>query len=79
MQHLHHWTQVSRLGTESFILMIETLIATVITVSCADIDTLVNRAKVYPDLSDEDRQEVIDLYYDFGEKHGLNCRDAKAD
>tara|TARA_B100002052_G_scaffold191086_1_gene174151 strand:- start:859 stop:1038 length:180 start_codon:yes stop_codon:yes gene_type:complete len=59
--------------------MIETLIATVITVSCADIDTLVNRAKVYPDLSDEDRQEVIDLYYDFGEKHGLNCRDAKAD
>ena len=59
--------------------MIETLIATVITVSCADIDTLVNRAKVYPDLSDEDRQEVIDLYYDFGDKYGLNCRDAKAD
>ena len=59
--------------------MIETLIATVITVSCADIDTLVNRAKVYPDLSDEDRQEVIDIYYDFGETYGLNCRDAKAD
>ena len=72
------WTQVSR-GTGTFISMIETLIATVITVSCADIDTLVNRAKVYPDLSDEDRQEVIDLYYDFGETHGLNCRDAKAD
>ena len=52
--------------------MIETLIATVITVSCADIDTLVNRAKVYPDLSDEDRQEVIDLYYDFGETNGLD-------
>ena len=59
--------------------MIETLIATVITVSCADIDTLVNRAKVYPDLSDKDRQEVIDLYYDFGETNGLDCRDAKAD
>ena len=59
--------------------MIETLIATVITVSCADIDTLVNRAKVYPDLSVEDRQEIIDLYYDFGDKYGLNCRDAKAD
>ena len=59
--------------------MIETLIATVITVSCADIDTLVNRARVYPDISDEDRQEVIDLYYDFGETHGLNCRDANAD
>ena len=59
--------------------MIETLIATVITVSCADIDTLVNRAKVYPDLSDEDRQEVIDLYCDFGETHGLYCKDAKAD
>tara|TARA_Y100000114_G_scaffold37137_1_gene32709 strand:- start:22 stop:201 length:180 start_codon:yes stop_codon:yes gene_type:complete len=59
--------------------MIETLIATVITVSCADIDTLVNRARVYPDISDEDRQEVIDIYYDFGETYGLNCRDAKAD
>ena len=61
--------------------MISTLLAsaTVITVSCADIDTLVNRAKVYPDISDKDRQEVIDLYYDFGETHGLNCRDAKAD
>ncbi len=65
--------------------MIETLIAvssavtTVVTVSCADINTLVDRAKVYPDLSKEDRQEIIDLYYDFGEKYGLNCRDAKAD
>ena len=61
--------------------MISTLLAsaTVITVSCADIDTLVNRAKVYPDLSVEDRQEIIELYYDFGEKYGLDCRDAKAD
>ena len=59
--------------------MIETLIATVITVSCADIDTLVNRAKVYPDLSSEERQEIIDLYYDFGETYGLYCKDAKAD
>ena len=67
----------TRNGT--FILMIETLIATVITVSCADIDTLVNRAKVYPDISEDHRQEVIELYYDFGEKQGLDCRDAKAD
>ena len=65
--------------------MIETLIAastavtTLVTVSCTDINTLVDRAKVYPDISDKDRQEVIDLYYDFGEKHGLNCKDAKAD
>ena len=50
--------------------MIETLIAassaitTIVTVSCADINTLVDRAKVYPDLSKEDRQEIIDLYYD---------------
>ena len=50
--------------------MIETLIAassavtTIVTVSCADINTLVDRAKVYPDLSAEDRQEIIDLYYD---------------
>tara|TARA_B100000401_G_scaffold421403_1_gene347612 strand:- start:222 stop:398 length:177 start_codon:yes stop_codon:yes gene_type:complete len=56
--------------------MIETLIATVITVSCADIDALVNRAKVYPDLSKEERQEIIDLYYDFGETYDLDCRDA---
>ena len=60
--------------------MIETLIAsTFITVSCADITTLVDRAKVYPDISEDHRQEVIDLYYDFGETHGLDCRDAKAD
>ena len=60
--------------------MIETLIAsTIITVSCADITTLVDRAKVYPDISEDHRQEVIELYYDFGEKQGLDCRDANAD
>ena len=65
--------------------MIETLIAassagsSLVTVSCADINTLVDRAKVYPDLSAEDRQELVNLYYDFGEKYGLDCRDAKAD
>ena len=65
--------------------MIETLIAassavtTIVTVSCTDINTLVDRAKVYPDLSMEDRQEFIDLYYEFGDKYGLDCRDAKAD
>ena len=60
--------------------MIETLIAsTIITVSCADITTLVDRAKVYPDLSVKDRQEIIELYYDFGVKYGLDCWDAKAD
>ena len=59
--------------------MIETLIAastavtTMVTVSCTDINTLVERAKVYPDLSKEDRQEVIELYYDFGKKYGLDC------
>ena len=60
--------------------MIETLIAsTIITVSCADITTLVDRAKVYPDISEDHRQEVIDLYYDFGKRQGLDCKDAKAD
>ena len=65
--------------------MIETLIAassaitTIVTVSFADINTLVDRAKVYPDLSAEDRQEIVNLYYDFGEKYGLDCRDATAD
>ena len=63
--------------------MIEILIAassavtTIVTVSCTDINTLVDRAKFYPDNSVEDRQEIIDLYYNFGEKYGLNCRDAK--
>ena len=65
--------------------MIETLIAassavtTIVTVSCTDINTLVDRAKVYPDLSAQDRQEIVNLYYDFGDKYGLDCRDAKAD
>ena len=65
--------------------MIETLFAassavtTIVTVSCVDINTLVDRAKVYPDLSTEERQEIIDLYYDFGDKFGLDCRDAKDD
>ena len=48
----------------------------VVTVSCGDINTLVDRAKVYPDISEKDRQEVIDLYYDFGERQGLYCKDA---
>ena len=53
--------------------MIETLIAastavtTLVTVSCTDINTLVDRAKVYSDISDKDRQEIIDLYYDFAD------------
>ena len=65
--------------------MISTLIAastsvtTIVTVSCTDINTLVDRAKVSPDLSAEDRQEIVNLYYDFCEKYGLDCRDAKAD
>jgi len=65
--------------------MIQTLIAassavtTVVTVSCTDINTLVDRAKVYPDLSVEERLEIIDLYYEFGDKYGLDCRDANAD
>ena len=62
--------------------MIETLISastavtTMVTVSCTDINTLVDRAKVYPDLSAEDRKEIIDLYYDFGKKYGLDCEGA---
>ena len=62
--------------------MIETLIAastavtTMVTVSCTDINTLVDRAKVYPDLSAEDRKEIIDLYYVFGKKYGLDCEGA---
>ena len=62
--------------------MIETLIAastavtTMVTVSSTDINTLVDRAKVYSDLSAEDRKEIIDLYYDLGKKYGLDCEGA---
>ena len=48
----------------------------VVAFSCGDVNELVNRAKVYPDLSDKDRQEIVDLYYEFGETQGLYCRDA---
>ncbi len=48
----------------------------VVAFSCADVNELVNRAKVYPDLSDKDRQEIVDLYYEFGETQGLYCKDA---
>ena len=48
----------------------------VVTVTCGDINALVDRAKVYPDLSKKDRQEIIDLYYDSGETQGLYCKDA---
>ena len=75
--HLLWETQVSRLGTGSFISMIPILIATSIT--CADINDLVDRAKNYPDITEEHRQEVIDLYDDVVMDLGLECRDAKAD
>ena len=48
----------------------------VVSFSCADVNELVNRAKTYPDLSDKDRQEIVDLYYEFGETQGLYCKDA---
>ena len=57
--------------------MIPILIATGIT--CADINDLVIRANNYPDITEEHRQEVIDLYNDFAMSLGLNCKDAKAD
>ncbi|BCU96133.1 MAG: hypothetical protein CM15mV11_2080 [Caudoviricetes sp.] len=56
--------------------MIPILIATSIT--CADINDMVSRAENYPDITEAHRQEVIDLYYDFGKTQGLNCKDAKA-
>ena len=79
MQTLYVRTQVSR-GTDrssydTYACSISGA-TQVVTVSCGDINTLVDRAKVYPDLSDKDRQEVIDLYYEFGETQGLYCRDA---
>ena len=48
----------------------------VVAFSCADVNELVNCAKAYPDLSDKDRQEIVDLYYEFGETQGLYCKDA---
>ena len=40
--------------------MIELIASTIITVSCADINTLIDRAKTYPDITESDRQEVIE-------------------
>ena len=57
--------------------MIPILIVTGIT--CADINDLVVRANNYPDITEEHRQEVIDLYDDISIDLGLDCRDAKAD
>ena len=66
-------------GISSTQVAASTAVTTIVTVSCVDINTLVDRAKVYPDLKQEERQEIIDLYYDFGDKFGLDCRDAKDD
>tara|TARA_B100000212_G_scaffold216889_1_gene164160 strand:+ start:440 stop:616 length:177 start_codon:yes stop_codon:yes gene_type:complete len=58
--------------------MIPILIATGIT--CADINDLIVRANNYPDITEEHRSEVIDLYNNFAIDQKLNCkRDAKAD
>ena len=59
--------------------MLELLIATSIT--CADIEGLVARAKSYPDLTEHERQEIIDLYQiDLVGDLGLECNwDAKVD
>ncbi len=52
--------------------MLPILIATAIT--CADIDELVVRARTYPDLTEAQRQEIIDLYQvDFASSIGLEC------
>tara|TARA_B100000941_G_scaffold287980_1_gene264092 strand:- start:1160 stop:1333 length:174 start_codon:yes stop_codon:yes gene_type:complete len=51
--------------------MIPILIATSIT--CADINDLIIRANEYPNITAEHRQEVIDIYQDFGKTQGLDC------
>ena len=53
--------------------MIPNLIATVVTVSCGDISALIDRAKVYPHLENNERTEIIDLYIEFGKGQGLDC------
>ena len=40
---------------------------------------MVSRAENYPEITEAHKQEVIELYYDFGKTQGLNCKDAKAD
>ena len=57
--------------------MIPILIAT--SISCADINDLVSRAENYPEITEAHKQEVIEIYYDFGKIQGLDCKDAKAD
>ncbi|BCV00373.1 MAG: hypothetical protein CM15mV34_1470 [Caudoviricetes sp.] len=41
--------------------MIPILIATSIT--CADIDPLIERARTYEGITEQDREEIIDVYY----------------
>ena len=57
--------------------MIPILIAT--SISCADINDLVSRAENYPEITEAHKQEVIEIYNDFGKIQGLDCKDAKAD
>jgi|TARA_Y100000114_G_C11712272_1_gene304114 hypothetical protein len=51
--------------------MIPILIATSIT--CADIDPLIERARTYEGITEQHREEVIDVYHDFARQNGLNC------
>ena len=51
--------------------MIPILIATAVT--CADIQPLVERARTYEGITEQHREEVIDVYHDFARQNGLNC------
>ena len=71
-------TQVSRLGTESFILM-EFLLATALT--CADVSEMIDRVNVNNTVNAQTKQEIVEIYQiDLTEAVGLECTwDAKED
>ena len=71
-------SQVSRLGTESFILM-EFLLATALT--CADVSEMIDRVNVNNTVNAQTKQEIVEIYQiDLTEAVGLECTwDAKVD
>ena len=71
-------TQVSRLGTEPFILM-EFLLATALT--CADVSEMIDRVNVNNTVNAQSKQEIVEIFQiDLTEAVGLECTwDAKVD
>jgi len=72
--HLHRETQVSRLGTDTFIIMFTPiLLATAL--ACSDASALAESIRVNRDITSEEKTELIEVL----SKDCLEDTDAKAD